>query len=389
VGVAVSRAVAVRPESAPAATGGFLPTGGRLSGVYVLELAGRDDAFAACEARSAASDVTVVGAGLATARGIDRVADLAFTHRASDLVGTTGPDVESARALLDAATIDREGSVAVRAVDVRTTTGVDTRRAERELGQILVDRGFTVDLDDPDHELRALFAGPPGAGSVADDADEGDPVPQDAVDAVDADSAGVSDGEGLCALGWLAAESTRGFSARAPTDRPFFQPGSMDPMLARALVNVAGARPGATVVDPMCGTGGLLIEAGLVGARVVGCDAQRKMVRGTRENLQDALGEDGDFSVALADASRSPLRDGSADAVVFDAPYGRQSKIEAGTLADLVGDALAEIRRIAPRAVLVADRSWEDAADAAGWTVDARFERRVHRSLVRHIHVLE
>ena len=367
-----------------------MPAARRLSGVYVLELAGRDDAFAAYEARSRASDVRVVGAGLATARGIDRVADLAFTHRASDLVGTTDPDVESARALLDAATIDREGSVAVRAVDVRTTTGVDTRRAERELGQALVDRGFAVDLENPDHELRALFTGPLGAGSVADDADEGDPVPEAAAaDSADTRIEGGEDSEGLCALGWLAAESTRGFSARAPTDRPFFQPGSMDPMLARALVNIAGARPDATVVDPMCGTGGLLIEAGLVGARVVGCDAQRKMVRGTRLNLQDALGEDGDFSVALADASRSPLRDGSADAVVFDAPYGRQSKIEAGTLADLVGEALAEIRRVAPRAVLVADRSWEDAAREAGWTVDARFERRVHRSLVRHIHVLE
>jgi len=356
--------------------------------VYVLELAGRDDAFAAYEARSRASDVRVVGAGLATTRGIERVADLAFTHRASDLLGTTDPDIESARALLSAATIEREGTVAVRAVDVRTTTGVDTRRAERELGQTLVDRGFAVDLDDPDHELRALFAGPPGAGSVADDADEGDPLPDDS-----AVNAAAASGDGLCALGWLAAESDRGFSARAPTDRPFFQPGSMDPMLARALVNIAGARPGATVVDPMCGTGGLLIEAGLVGARVVGCDAQRKMVRGTRENLRDALREDGtgqgsDFAVALADARRSPLRDGSADAVVFDAPYGRQSKIEAGTLADLVGDALAEIRRIAPRAVLVADRSWESAAREAGWTVEARFERRVHRSLVRHIHVL-
>jgi len=365
--------------------------------VYVLELAGRDDAFAAHEARSRASDVTVVGAGLATARGVDGVADLAFTHRASDLVGTTDPDIESARALLSAAAIDREGSVAVRAVDVRTTTGVDTQRVERELGQTLVDRGFTVDLDDPDHELRALFAGPPGAGSVADDADEGDPVPEESGPAPDngvphpSDSADDADaaGDGLCALGWLAAESDRGFAARAPTDRPFFQPGSMDPMLARALVNVAGARPGATVVDPMCGTGGLLIEAGLVGARVVGCDAQRKMVRGTRLNLRDALGSDGEFSVARADARRSPLRDGAADAAVFDAPYGRQSKIEAGTLADLVGDALAEIRRIAPRAVLVADRSWADAAREAGWTVERVFERRVHRSLVRHIHVLE
>ncbi|QLH76370.1 TIGR01177 family methyltransferase [Halosimplex rubrum] len=346
--------------------------------MYVLELGGQDDDFAACEAASAAAGVEVVGAGLATARAVtDRVRDLAFVHRASEVVGHCDPDVASARALLDASTVDREGSVAVRAVDVRATTGVDTQRVERELGQVLVDRGFAVDLDDPDHELRALFAGPPGAESTAANGESAD-----AADGSDAD------GTGVCVLGWLEAESERGFGDRRPTDRPFFQPGSMDPMLARALVNVAGAREGTTVVDPMCGTGGVLLEAGLVGARAVGSDAQAKMARGTRANLRDALGADGDFAVCRGDVTRLPFADGVADAAVFDVPYGRQSKIEGDSLADLVGDALAEARRLAGRAVVVADRSWEAQAVDTGWRVEEHFERRVHRSLVRHILVL-
>ena len=357
-------------------TGGFLAGRGRHSGVYVLELGGQDDDFAACEARSAASGVDVIGAGLASARAVtDRVRDLAFVHRASEVVGHGDPDVESARALLSATTVEREGSVAVRAVDVRATTGVDTQRAERELGQVLVDRGFTVDLDDPDHELRALFAGPPGAESTVENSDEGASV--------------LGEGEGICVLGWLTAESERGFGGRRPTDRPFFQPGSMDPMLARALVNIAGARGGRTVVDPMCGTGGLLLEAGLVGARVVGSDAQSKMASGTRANLRDALGADGDFHVCRGDVTRLPLVDDAADAAVFDVPYGRQSKIEGDSLGELVGDALAEARRVAGRAVVVADRSWAERAIDAGWTVEAHFERRVHKSLVRHILVLD
>ncbi|WP_049930027.1 methyltransferase domain-containing protein [Halosimplex carlsbadense] len=346
--------------------------------MYVLELGGQDDDFAACEAASAAAGVEVVGAGLATARAVtDRVRGLAYVHRASEVVGHCDPDAASARALLDAASVDREGSVAVRAVDVRGTTGVDTQRAERELGQALVDRGFPVDLDDPDHELRALFAGPPGAESTVANADA------DAVD--DSENA---DGTGICVLGWLEAESERGFGDRRPTDRPFFQPGSMDPILARALVNIAGARDGATVVDPMCGTGGLLLEAGLVGARAVGSDAQAKMTRGTRANLRDALGDDGDFAVCRGDVTRLPFADGFADAAVFDVPYGRQSKIEGDSLADLVGSALAEARRVAARAVVVADRSWEGEAVDAGWAVEEHFERRVHRSLVRHVLVL-
>ena len=149
----------------------------------------------------------------------------------------------------------------------------------------------------------------------------------------------------------------------------------------------------------MCGTGGLPLEAGLVGADVVACDAQAKMVRGARENVREYLdgdsgrddpGTDGspDWHVARGDATALPLADDAVDGVAFDAPYGRQSKIARHELADLVGGALDEAARVAPRAVLVADRDGRAPARDAGWTVDAAFERRVHRSLTRHVLVL-
>jgi len=137
----------------------------------------------------------------------------------------------------------------------------------------------------------------------------------------------------------------------------------------------------------MCGTGGLLLEAALVGSSVLGVDAQWKMTRGSRENLT-ALLEERTFEIIHGDATALPVVDDCADAVVFDAPYGRQSKVARHELADLVGGALAEARRIADRAVVVADRPWEKEARNAEWTVDHRFERRVHGTLVRHVHVL-
>ncbi len=126
--------------------------------MYVLELGGQDDPFARREAASAASDVTPLAPGLATARGVtDRARHLAYTHRACALVGTAAPDVESATAVLEAAALDREGSVAVRAVDVRASTGIDTQQAERALGGVLTDRGFAVDLQSArSHALRVL-----------------------------------------------------------------------------------------------------------------------------------------------------------------------------------------------------------------------------------------
>lgn len=337
--------------------------------VYVLELAGEDDAFAAREAASSCSGVSELAPGLVSARNVSQIESLAFTRRASVLIGHTTATVADARLLLEQASIDRTGTVAVRARDVRGTSGVDTQRIERALGRVLTRRGFAVDLDAPDHELRALFS---------------------------ADT---------CALGWLTARSVRNFGDRMPSKRPFFQPGSMDPLLARALVNIAGARPGVRLLDPMCGTGGILVEAGLVGADVIGLDVQPKMVHGAHKNLNRYLdtGSDSDIETGSGDilqgnATRLPFRDGEIDAIVFDAPYGRQSKIVSNEddgnanengLPLLVSASLDEARRVASRTVLVADRQWDEVAEATGWTIESSFERRVHRSLTRYILVLE
>lgn len=325
--------------------------------MYALELAGEADTFAATEAGVAAAEVEVVAPGVGVAQGLDerRVRRLAYTRAASQLLGETDANVTAARALLDTAVGDSSGgdgqTVAVNARDVRATASVDTEQAERTLGAVLVDHGYGVDLDDPDRELRALFAGD------------------------------------RCLLGWLAVESIRDFGTRAPTDRPFFQPGSMAPLDARAYANLAGAGLDQTILDPMCGTGGLLVEAGLAGSRVVGVDAQSKMVRGSRENLTAYLG--GEFRLVRGDATRLPVSADAIDGVVFDAPYGRQSKVANHALGELVEGALREAARVAPRCVLIADRDWSDAAAAAGWEIEGLFERRVHRSLVRHVHLLD
>lgn len=318
--------------------------------MYLLEFVGDDDAFARREAASRATDVELLAPGVGTARGVERAETLAYTRRVCRLVGTCEPEIAAAVAVVRAAGIDRIGTVAVRCRDVRGRSDVDTQAAERRLGRVLVDRGFDVDLEAPDHTLVGLFS------------------------------------EGTAALGWLETETVRDFAARKPTEKPFFQPGSMAPMDARALANIAGAGPETRLLDPMCGTGGVLVEAGLAGSAVVGVDAQRKMAAGAERNLREYLDRG---SVVLGDGTRLPFAEGRFDGVVFDAPYGRQSKIEGDSLEALVGDALEEAHRVGSRCVLVADRSWASRATAAGWRVTDRFERRVHRSLVRHVHVLE
>ncbi len=180
------------------------------------------------------------------------------------------------------------------------------------------------------------------------------------------------------------------FELRRPHMRPFFAPGGIMPKFARAIVNLSEVKPGEFLIDPFCGTGGILIEAGMVGAMPVGMDIQEKMLRGTAQNM--------DFyrlnaHLVLADATRIPLKDDSIDAVVSDLPYGRASPVAGGINAEhLFEEASGEISRILKRgrkAVVVFNspvlyRSLRD----YGFVITERHEYRVHKSLKRYIAVL-
>ncbi|MBQ2831099.1 TIGR01177 family methyltransferase [Methanobrevibacter sp.] len=76
------------------------------------------------------------------------------------------------------------------------------------------------------------------------------------------------------------------FEDSKPHKRPFFYPGSMSPKLARCMVNLSRVTEGQLLLDPFCGTGGILIEAGLIGCKVAGSDIYWKMKNGTAINLE-------------------------------------------------------------------------------------------------------
>jgi tRNA (guanine10-N2)-dimethyltransferase len=188
-----------------------------------------------------------------------------------------------------------------------------------------------------------------------------------------------------CYVGILLTSIDRGaFDYRTPLRRAFFHPGVMLPRTARALVNLSCVCSGEVLYDPFCGTGGILIEADLVGACPVGSDTDPVMVAGSRANV--AAGD-----VFLADASRLPLRDHCMDAIVTDLPYGQSSAITARSLDHLYAGSLEEIRRVlgtGRRAVVVTHRDISPIARHY-FTIDGCHMQRVHRSLTRHILVLK
>ena len=104
-----------------------------------------------------------------------------------------------------------------------------------------------------------------------------------------------------------------------PHKRPFFYPGSMSPKLARCMVNLSRVKAGQLLLDPFCGTGGILIEAGLIGCKVVGSDVNWKMKNGSAINL-DYCGIK-DYRTFHLDVRELKMYEKVAS-VVTDPPYG-------------------------------------------------------------------
>lgn len=189
---------------------------------------------------------------------------------------------------------------------------------------------------------------------------------------------------GRCFLGEVVQVIDRGgYAARSPQKRAYFHPGVMMPILARQVVNLSRVMPGEKLLDPFCGTGGMLMECSLLGVQGVGSDFDEEMLAGSRLNVPGGL-------ILRADATKLPYPDRCFDAVVTDFPYGQSTIISAESLNVLYHDALCEIRRVLKsggRAVVVTHKDIRDVASRF-FTVEGFFEQRVHKSLTRRILVL-
>ncbi len=121
---------------------------------------------------------------------------------------------------------------------------------------------------------------------------------------------------------------------REPGRKPFFHPSMMNSQLARVICNLAGVKPKATVLDPFCGGGGILCEAAIIGARVLGWDLNWRLIMGARKNLAGSL--DMETSVIQADSRLPPLRANRFDCIATDPPYGRASSTRGAEARKLV-----------------------------------------------------
>lgn len=186
----------------------------------------------------------------------------------------------------------------------------------------------------------------------------------------------------------LAEVPPKPFVERRPKKKPFFHPSAMPAKLARCMVNLAKPKAEELVFDPFCGTGSMLIEAALIGCRVLGLDIQRRMARGTFQNLSyfDIETE----GVLVADARDIPIT--KIDCVVTDPPYGRCATTLKRTTKQIVEEALTSVHDMLDkgRRVCMATPKTLNigrVGKALGYKhLESHFVR-VHRSLTREIAV--
>ena len=173
------------------------------------------------------------------------------------------------------------------------------------------------------------------------------------------------------------------FERRKVASRPFFYPISLHPRFARLLVNMTGVGSGETLLDPFCGTGGILIEAGLVGAAPIGSDLRGDMVEGCGVNLTK-FGIEANLFQADVGELREHVE--GVDAIATDPPYGRSTTM-GSDIADLYSksfEVFSDVLRKGRRLSIIVPK--EDLVDLGREYMDLKVSHplRVHKSLTRH-----
>ena len=181
------------------------------------------------------------------------------------------------------------------------------------------------------------------------------------------------------------------FERRKAHLRPFFSPISLHPKIARALVNISQVKPGDIILDPLCGTGGFLIEAGLMNVQVIGSDISKEMINGTQKNLDYYQIEP--HALITADITELPDQlPCQVDAVVSDFPYGKATSTRGESLQTLYTRAMSGIQQVLKPGGRAVIGSFSDQLKQKRFeqlTHCISYPLRVHQSLTRWFHVFE
>ena len=248
--------------------------------------------------------------------------------------------------------IKKKGSIAI--ICKNRSQTINSRKIINELGEVYT-KNKKVDLTNPDNEIRVLITNK------------------------------------KIYVGLKKAEINRvQFEKRKVQNRPFFSPISLHPKIARALVNLSEIRKNETLLDPFCGTGGILIEAGLIGAKLIGSDVEKKMIDGCKKNL-DFYGLK-KYELFCSDVGDIRKQINYVDAVVTDLPYGKSTTTKGEEIKKLYERAFENISNVLKerRKTVIGLSNKEGIPLGEKYlSLIEKYEFRVHKSLTRYFAVYQ
>ena len=172
--------------------------------------------------------------------------------------------------------------------------------------------------------------------------------------------------------------------------RPFFSPVSLHPKIARVMVNLSTVEKGNVLLDPFCGTGGILIEAGLLGIKTIGVDIEKKMIEGCKQNLKFYNLKE--YKLFHSDIGSIYKYISKVDTVVTDLPYGKSTTTKGENICQLYDRSFQSISNILKkngRAVIGLSNYKMMINGKKYLRLIEEYSYKVHRSLTRYIGIYE
>jgi len=168
---------------------------------------------------------------------------------------------------------------------------------------------------------------------------------------------------------------------RKAHNRPKNHPSSLHPKLAKALINLTGIKKG-TLVDPMCGAGGFLLETSLMNLKTIGYDISEEMIERSKKNLNY-------FKIKKHKLIHKDFLkvNKKIDYLVCDLPYGRNTSKKG--LSNLYKNFLKKIKKqLQKKAVIIFPKNHDKLIKDSKLKIDNKFEVYIHKSLTRVIYVI-
>ena len=187
----------------------------------------------------------------------------------------------------------------------------------------------------------------------------------------------------------LIYQNKTDYKERLPNKRPAFHPTTLHPKFAKAIVNLTGIKKNQTLLDPFCGTGGILLEAGLIGIKTIGYDIDNIMLRRAETNLKHYKIK----NYKLKQKNALDIKK-SFNFITTDLPYGKNTRSQ--DMKKLYTDFLKTLKKILKkRAVIILPKfknkkiNYKNIIKKYKLKIIKEFEFKLHNTLSRAIYILK